>query len=198
MRRGITVAILAALLVLAMPLGTVAAKSTGGGNGKPGKITICHKPQSAHPVTITISKSALKAHKAHGDTEGPCPTQPKPAAPKVCTFDAPTSNYASGYASGRINFSWTLANGVVKVPGGYWNEVLASDATKIYYNNVTAGTVSAGGAVNLSFSRTVPDTNSFAFSGSLTPNAIPGANTLSGLMAGLAFTATGTVTCNGS
>jgi hypothetical protein len=36
------------------------------------KITICHKPDSKNPQTITISRSAWPAHKAHGDTMGPC------------------------------------------------------------------------------------------------------------------------------
>lgn len=202
MRRGITVAILAALLVLAVPLGTVAAKSTGGGNGKPGKITICHKPQGVRPVTITIANSALKAHKAHGDTEGPCPTQPKPAAPKVCTFDAATSAYYAGsnataplFATGPIRFSWTVSTGSVNSPGGYWNELSPPPpaASVTYYNNVTAGTVSAAGAVSLSFTRTVPDVNTFTFAGSL--SALTGASTMSGLMAGNWFTATGTVGC---
>jgi hypothetical protein len=39
-----------------------------------GKVTICHHTGSRnHPfVTITISRSALNAHLAHGDTVGPC------------------------------------------------------------------------------------------------------------------------------
>jgi hypothetical protein len=39
-----------------------------------GKVTICHHTGSqSHPfVTITISRNALKAHLAHGDTIGPC------------------------------------------------------------------------------------------------------------------------------
>jgi len=41
-----------------------------------GKVTICHHTGSKkHPfVTITISRNALDAHLAHGDTIGPCPT----------------------------------------------------------------------------------------------------------------------------
>jgi hypothetical protein len=41
-----------------------------------GKVTICHHTHSAkNPfVTITISRAALPAHLAHGDTIGPCPT----------------------------------------------------------------------------------------------------------------------------
>ena len=37
------------------------------------KVTICHKPNSKNPRTITISRSALQAHLDHGDTIGPCP-----------------------------------------------------------------------------------------------------------------------------
>ncbi|RKZ44344.1 MAG: hypothetical protein DRR16_26960 [Candidatus Parabeggiatoa sp. nov. 3] len=43
------------------------------------KVTLCHiprkNPEAAH--TITISKNALLAHLAHGDTEGPCPSEAK-------------------------------------------------------------------------------------------------------------------------
>jgi len=41
--------------------------------GGPDKITICHRTGAAgHSVTITISKNALDAHLAHGDTIGSC------------------------------------------------------------------------------------------------------------------------------
>lgn len=36
------------------------------------KVTICHKPNSKNPHTITIDRSALPAHLNHGDTLGPC------------------------------------------------------------------------------------------------------------------------------
>jgi hypothetical protein len=36
------------------------------------KVTICHKPQGKNPHTITVARSALPAHLAHGDTLGPC------------------------------------------------------------------------------------------------------------------------------
>ena len=41
----------------------------GGGN----KVVVCHKAGGKNPVTIEVSKNALKAHLAHGDSEGPCP-----------------------------------------------------------------------------------------------------------------------------
>ncbi len=38
---------------------------------KPDKVTICHRTGSGS-VTITVSRSALPAHLAHGDTMGAC------------------------------------------------------------------------------------------------------------------------------
>ena len=38
---------------------------------KANKVTVCHKADGA-PVTINISENALKAHLAHGDTQGDC------------------------------------------------------------------------------------------------------------------------------
>lgn len=40
---------------------------------KPPKTTICHRTKSGRRVTITISRSALPGHLAHGDTIGRCP-----------------------------------------------------------------------------------------------------------------------------
>lgn len=198
MRRGLGIAIMTALLALSLPLTAVAAHDKGEGQGHRGKVTICHKSHGDHPVTITISTAAWKAHKAHGDTQGPCPTTPRPpqSAQGTCTFNALTSAYNNGslsssplYATGPIHFTWTAATGLVTVPGGYWNEFISPTT---YFNNVTSGSVSTTGAVNLSFVRTVPDSNSFSFSGQLT------GNTLTGLMSGNYFTATGTVTCTGT
>lgn len=37
------------------------------------KVLVCHKPDKKGGHTISISSSAVPAHLAHGDTEGPCP-----------------------------------------------------------------------------------------------------------------------------
>jgi hypothetical protein len=199
MRRGLGIAIVTAMLLLSLPLGAVTAHDgDGGDHGHRGRMTVCHKPNSTHPVTISISRNAWKAHRAHGDTEGQCPTPPKPPVPTqgTCTFDAATSAYYNGptnasplYATGPIHFSWTVATGVVTVPGGSWNEFISPTT---YFNNITSGSVSGTGAMNLSFVRTVPDSNSFSFSGTLSGNS------LSGLMAGNFFSATGPVSCSGA
>jgi hypothetical protein len=53
----------------------LAGTSPGAAQYQYGKrVTICHQTHSKkHPnVTITVSKSALRAHLRHGDTIGPC------------------------------------------------------------------------------------------------------------------------------
>jgi hypothetical protein len=42
------------------------------GHDEDARVTICHKPNSKNPHTITISRAALQAHLDHGDTLGPC------------------------------------------------------------------------------------------------------------------------------
>jgi len=37
------------------------------------KVVVCHKADGKNPVTIEVSKNALTAHLAHGDSEGACP-----------------------------------------------------------------------------------------------------------------------------
>ncbi|MEZ5672953.1 MAG: FG-GAP-like repeat-containing protein, partial [Thiotrichaceae bacterium] len=58
------------------------------------KVTICHKGKN----TITISENALKAHKAHGDTEGECPPKAETTSPDSETTDdnAQGVNVAAG------------------------------------------------------------------------------------------------------
>jgi hypothetical protein len=196
MKRGFGIAFVMALLVLSLPLSVASAHDSNGDNQgnhrHRDKITVCHTPNGDHPVTITISKAAWKAHKAHGDTQGPCPTPPTPPTPtqSVCTFDAASGVYTNGATTGTgpIHFSWTVGSGSVTVPSGYWNQYTAPLS---YYNAITGGSVSGTRAVSLSFTQTAPPGPLFSFTGQLT------SNTLSGTMAGGSFTATGTVRCTG-
>src|SRR5687768_6707609 len=83
-------------LLLRDPLATAAkkggkgkGKAKGKGKNKKGKkVTICHNGQ-----TITVSRSALKGHTRHGDTEGPCPDAPPPPEP-TCANDNQCRNPA--------------------------------------------------------------------------------------------------------
>ena len=58
--------------------GSGGSNGDGDGDGSEEKVTICHippgNPDNAH--TITISRSALDAHLAHGDTIGECEESP--------------------------------------------------------------------------------------------------------------------------
>jgi hypothetical protein len=74
--RGIAGSALSGLLT--RQAGDALAKKGGKGKGKTknkkgkkGKVTLCHQGK-----TITVSKSARKAHLAHGDTQGRCPSEP--------------------------------------------------------------------------------------------------------------------------
>jgi len=57
-------------------------------SGTEEKITICHIPSgnASKKQTITIGKSALDAHVAHGDVIGVCPGEPTPVPPPTPQF----------------------------------------------------------------------------------------------------------------
>src|SRR5688572_31429214 len=69
-------------------------------NGK--KVTLCHKGQS-----ITVSKSAVKGHKQHGDTPGPCPVTLPPSGP-VLTYQCPGPKTDSLSSDGANRFAQTF------------------------------------------------------------------------------------------
>lgn len=202
MRRSLSILAVLALLAALLPASVVAAGNGGGRSAiAADKITICHSPNGMNPRTITIARSAWKAHQAHGDfivtPSTPCVPKPRPPAAKTCTFDAANSQYYSGatsasalFATGPITFRWNV--GTKAAIDGHWDEYLVTDPLTKLANVVTAGTVD-GTTVSLTFSR--PPSYTFAFAGSLT-SATPGPSTLSGTMGGpYYFTATGTVTC---
>jgi hypothetical protein len=60
---------LLALLAVLIYAGTVLAQRSA-------MITICHISPGAAAQTITVAKTALPAHQAHGDTLGACPASP--------------------------------------------------------------------------------------------------------------------------
>ena len=66
-----------------------------------------------------------------------------------------------------------------------------------FFNTVGAGTVSAAGAVMLSFTRTNPNVGSASFLGTLAGNVLAGQMSAASGAAGTFFTATGTTTCSG-
>jgi len=180
MKRILSIAAAAALLVTLLPIGAVAAHDNNGqGNGRHGdrhshKVTICHKG-----VTITVAKKSwtLKGHLKHGDfivtPTTPCVPKPKPPKPAqtVCTFVG-TANYSgtNGTSSGPITFSYSQPTastaGVVK-PGGTWTEGAIVDT-------ITGGSVPfSGTGVNLKFNRS--GSPIFEFNGNLASNNLTGA-----------------------
>ncbi len=64
-------------LVIALVLPALAAGAAPGQKADKGKVEECHvppgNPGNAH--TISVSRNALNAHLAHGDTEGECPEE---------------------------------------------------------------------------------------------------------------------------
>lgn len=203
MKRALALVLATMLLAALVPAATASAQAS---NDRGTKVTICHNV-GHHPVTISVAKAAVPAHLRHGDTLGACKGQtprPKPTTPTTCAFDARDSAYYNGptnaaplFATGPIYFSWTIATGAVTVPGGSWTETTVSPVVT-YFNLVNSGTVLGTGAVNLAFTRTVPDAASFSFSGTLVGNVLSGttSGTGAGLVNGALLTATGTTRCH--
>ena len=89
--------------------GEALAKKGGKGNGKgkntkgkKAKVTLCHQGQ-----TITVAKSAVKGHKKHGDTVGPCPSAPTPRAP-VLTYQCPGPKNNTVFGGSTARFAQTF------------------------------------------------------------------------------------------
>lgn len=67
-KRAICSALMAAVVIVPTASPVTAAPK----KAKPVKVEICHKPGTDAEGTRRISSRALKAHMAHGDTEGAC------------------------------------------------------------------------------------------------------------------------------
>jgi hypothetical protein len=97
---------------------TEAAKNK---NKKGKKVTLCHNGQ-----TITVSKSAAKGHKKHGDTSGPCPSGPTPPGaaltyqcpgPKTDSLAGPgTNRFAQTFTAERSGSLQQIQFSIVKQP----------------------------------------------------------------------------------
>jgi hypothetical protein len=93
-----------------LTLGADSTEAKNGGHGKGKnkkgkKVTLCHKGQ-----TITVAKSAVKGHRKHGDTAGPCPagpTGPTPAGP-VLTYQCPGPKNSAVAGDGALRFAQTF------------------------------------------------------------------------------------------
>jgi hypothetical protein len=93
-----------------LTLGADSTEAKNGGHGKGKnkkgkKVTLCHKGQS-----ITVWKSAVKSHKKHGDTVGPCssgPTGPTPPG-AVLTYQCPGPKNSGVSGDGAIRFAQTF------------------------------------------------------------------------------------------
>jgi hypothetical protein len=73
-----------------------------GKNTKGKKVTLCHKGQ-----TITVAKSAVKSHKRHGDTVGPCPSGPTPPR-SVLAYQCPGPKNSAYSGSGTERLAQTF------------------------------------------------------------------------------------------
>ena len=66
------------------------------------KVTLCHQGQ-----TITVAQSALKGHKKHGDSAGPCPSGTTPSGP-VLTYQCPGPKAGTVPGPGTNRFAQTF------------------------------------------------------------------------------------------
>jgi hypothetical protein len=75
-QRAVSAAIVAGTTVLAFGMiGGIgfASRDASAAQYQYGKVTICHIPgKSGNRVTIEVDEHAVSAHRAHGDTLGPC------------------------------------------------------------------------------------------------------------------------------
>jgi hypothetical protein len=78
------------------------AKGGASPDGGPDLVTICHVPPDdpEKRITIQVSRDALAAHLAHGDSEGPCPGDEDPAAKRPSGEDRPQGRRGGGQSGG--------------------------------------------------------------------------------------------------
>jgi hypothetical protein len=130
-------------------------------------------------------------------------------AQSSCFFYAPDStNYNTNYESesvygyGPVSFVWEPSTG--RILGGYYPErVIRPPTVTTYFNNLVAGTITAGPvssplnlSVSMLFSRSVPDSYWFELTDATLTGTTSSA-TLSGMLDGpFLLKATGTVNCN--
>ena len=98
---GAVIAVAVPVAALMSGVGFAKSSMSSAAYGQYGKkVPICHHTHSKkHPwVTITVSSSALKAHKKHGDDlTGPCPA----SAPKVKAAKAKAAAAAAAAAAAK-------------------------------------------------------------------------------------------------
>lgn len=79
MKRVISILLVLALLVAMMAVGPAAMAKKGKAKAKgKEKVTLCHNADQDNQQTITVGGPAAKAHMAHGDSAGACPTSTPP------------------------------------------------------------------------------------------------------------------------
>ncbi|MFH0853709.1 MAG: peptidoglycan-binding protein [bacterium] len=91
---------------------------------KEGKVTICHVPSGNIPnkQTITIGKSALGAHVAHGDMIGVCSDEPTLVPPPTSPAETippsiPANFSATAISTNQIFLSWNASTDNIGVIG---------------------------------------------------------------------------------